>query len=446
MSRPALRLPRARALVGPLRSGPRPGEEPQLASVTPIRGTQDAPHDGAPVVGPAGNPPEIVTVVSAAGQVLYTNGAAAVVLGLPPEAAISDALSYVHPDDVEYAMQARRWLLEEHGRAGLTVLRVRCADGWRYVETTGVNMTSTPAVGGILYVTRDVDDRERTHASLSRQLAGQQLIADVGRLGLILDDVDVLLGTALTRLADYLRVAAVSLVEPAAHGHVARRTLATRTNEGAGPPDSWRVDLPGTGRAAGYLSVSGDVDHLDATDLSITRGVAAVLASAIQRADRERQALHNALHDELTGLATRPLLTERLDRALARPDKRCALLMVDLDRFKAVNDNHGHDAGDEVLRELGPRLTGCVRPTDTVARYGGDEFIILCEDNPSMRSVKDIADRISAACATPFHLSSGQTVELSSSIGIAWSDDQQVRTATALIRHADAAMYRHKPR
>jgi diguanylate cyclase (GGDEF)-like protein len=406
---------------------------------------RDSDHD-KPSVGPGGSPPEIVTIVSPDGQVLYTNGAAAVVLGLPTDAPTDDALSYVHPDDADRAMHSRCWLLEEPGRAGLTVLRVRCADGWRHVETTGVNMTNTPAVGGILYITRDVEQRERAQASLSRQLAGQQLIADLGRLALILRDVDTLIGAAMARLADFLRVAAVSLVEPATPGRDASRTEVTRTGGSAPRPDSWRVDLPGTGRAGGFLSVSGDVDHLDEIDLRVTRGVAAVLASAIHRADRERQALQNALHDELTGLATRRLLTERLDRALARGDKRCAVLMIDLDRFKAVNDSYGHAAGDEVLRELGQRLAGCVRPTDTVARYGGDEFIILCEDSPSMRSIKEIARRVAGVCSAPFRLCSGETVELSSSIGIAWSDDKQIRSATALIRQADAAMYRRKPR
>lgn len=170
----------------------------------------------------------------------------------------------------------------------------------------------------------------------------------------------------------------------------------------------------------------------------MVRGVANVPAGAIWRMERERHDLDLALHDEITGLATRPLLRERLERALLRTGTCCAVLMIDLNGFKAVNDEHGHAIGDEPLRQAAQRLHHCVRPTDTVARYGGDELLVLAED-ASRSVVEQIADRIRGQCLQPFEIDNGPRLSLSASIGIAWSDEQH-RDPGALLDAADAAM------
>jgi diguanylate cyclase (GGDEF)-like protein len=169
------------------------------------------------------------------------------------------------------------------------------------------------------------------------------------------------------------------------------------------------------------------------------------LRYAIERKHAELALAHQALHDPLTGLPNRALFVDRLEQALVRNARRSsiiALLFVDLDRFKVVNDSLGHAAGDRVLTGLGERLSSVLRPGDTVARFGGDEFTVLCTDLDSEKEAFAIAERIAAAVATPYDLE-GAAVVLSASIGIALASADNPPAQT-LIRNADAAMYRAK--
>jgi len=149
--------------------------------------------------------------------------------------------------------------------------------------------------------------------------------------------------------------------------------------------------------------------------------------------------------DPLTGVANRALLLDRLAHALARLDRtgeRAAVLYVDLDGFKSVNDRFGHRVGDEVLRSTASRLQGCLRSADTLARMGGDEFVVLCEDLPSPEPVSDIAGRLVAAVAHPLQVG-GCVVTLSARVGVAASPPPP---PADLLHQADAAMYRAKRR
>lgn len=155
---------------------------------------------------------------------------------------------------------------------------------------------------------------------------------------------------------------------------------------------------------------------------------------------------HDALHDALTGLANRTLFLDRLGQQMRhvqkRNDGRFAVLFIDIDRFKFVNDSLGHGSGDQLLREIAGRLGTCVRPGDTIARLGGDEFGILLEDIRELADATVVADRIERCLAAPLHLE-GQEVTTSASIGIALSAEGYSR-AEDLLRDADTAMYRAK--
>ena len=181
-------------------------------------------------------------------------------------------------------------------------------------------------------------------------------------------------------------------------------------------------------------------------DMDFLQSLANVLADALERQAVEDAIRERAVHDPLTGLPNRVLFVDRLEHALARLGRQeslAAILFLDLDHFKLVNDSLGHHVGDELLAAAAPRLKHALRGSDTVARFGGDEFGILLEDIASERDAIETAERIAATFARPFVLS-GSEHFVTTSIGIALATGGE--RADELIRDADAAMYRAKDR
>jgi diguanylate cyclase (GGDEF)-like protein len=163
------------------------------------------------------------------------------------------------------------------------------------------------------------------------------------------------------------------------------------------------------------------------------------------RKQMERELAHQALHDSLTGLPNRTLLTDRLVHGLAGSRRRGAqlgVIFVDVDRLKEINDSLGHTAGDELLRHVGRQISGAIRPGDTVARIGGDEFVVVC-DSVSTRETEEIAGRILDALSELF-VCGGEEIQATASMGIAVADERA--TPESLLRDSDAAMYRAKER
>ncbi|GAB2578026.1 EAL domain-containing protein [Dyella jejuensis] len=169
-------------------------------------------------------------------------------------------------------------------------------------------------------------------------------------------------------------------------------------------------------------------------------------AEIVRREQMQQQLHHQVMHDPLTGLPNRGYLRERLDRVLQRiqgePNRRCALLYMDIDRFKVINDSLGHLAGDEFLKAIAMRLLTHVREPDMVARLSGDEFAILLEDIEMIATATAIADRVLQAVAVPLRIS-GKELEPSVSVGIACGDASYL-DADELIRDADMALYQAK--
>ena len=166
-----------------------------------------------------------------------------------------------------------------------------------------------------------------------------------------------------------------------------------------------------------------------------------------ERKSAELELAHRALHDGLTGLPNRTLFLDRLGQALRRSrrrDRGVAVVFLDLDRFKVVNDSLGHKAGDRLLVDVAMRLSSALRPSDTLARFGGDELTLLCEDIGDGEDARAIAERLLDTFAEPFVVQDGEAF-LQASIGIALSRDG-FETPEDLIRDADAAMYRAKAR
>ena len=180
-------------------------------------------------------------------------------------------------------------------------------------------------------------------------------------------------------------------------------------------------------------------------DRELLEFVRVQVAAAVEREQMHCQLEHMATYDQLTGLPNRRLFMDRIQKALeraARDQGYLAVLYLDLDNFKEVNDTYGHSAGDEVLRTLADRLSQSVRAADTVARLGGDEFIVLLDiiNHPDVAFT--VADKVRALLSEPYELAEA-SLALIPSIGVAvYPEHGEEREA--LIRHADSAMYRVK--
>jgi diguanylate cyclase (GGDEF)-like protein len=206
------------------------------------------------------------------------------------------------------------------------------------------------------------------------------------------------------------------------------------------------VPLAGHDSLLGTLAVSvtSDAERLAPSHDLLDRlsGVAAQATIALQNGRLVDQITHQALHDQLTGLANRLKFTDRLRNAIhtaAKHDKTVTVFYIDLDGFKPVNDEFGHEVGDQVLTLVGERLTGRVRGTDTVARLGGDEFAVLIDGETSEEDAQTLVDRLAKAFTTPFVVD-GHNLNVGGSIGRAVYP-VDATDADSLLRVADEAMF-----
>jgi len=176
-------------------------------------------------------------------------------------------------------------------------------------------------------------------------------------------------------------------------------------------------------------------------------GLLLMVSDLTDRKSAEAALVHQAFHDALTGLPNRALFLDRLRHALTGATRRgldAAVLFLDIDRFKLVNDSLGHTLGDEVLNAVAERIQSVLRAADTVGRFGGDEFVILCEEVRDVAEAAAVADRVGEALSQPFRLGERE-IALTASIGIALGSGGG-DSAEALVRDADAAMYQAKDR
>lgn len=191
-----------------------------------------------------------------------------------------------------------------------------------------------------------------------------------------------------------------------------------------------------------------DEDYsLNENDRALLTFTALQVATAIERHQRFERLQHLALYDALTGLPNRELFQDRVQRSLLRAKREqnhFALMYLDLDKFKAANDTFGHAAGDHLLKETARRITECVRETDTVVRFGGDEFVVLLDNIDNRQGAFNVAEKIRLILCEPYEWQ-GHIIELSVSIGISLFPDQGEQI-TQLIAAADEAMYKAKKR
>ncbi len=207
------------------------------------------------------------------------------------------------------------------------------------------------------------------------------------------------------------------------------------------------IPLVAIGRTVGLIEITSTRRNaFDARAVELATMLAGEAAMALENARLYDEIRHQALHDGLTGLANRALFRDRVEHAVARSRRtgqRVAVLFVDLDDFKALNDTHGHARGDEVLAIAAARVRDAIRPSDTAARHGGDEFAILIEDVVDEADALAVATRLAEALRQPIALGDRE-VRIAASIGVAVAGDGATDSADDLLRNADVAMYAAK--
>jgi len=256
-------------------------------------------------------------------------------------------------------------------------------------------------------------------------------------------------GKALTQVLGQTKIVK-GLVEEAAQDLSSVNTVLKQRLEGKSSPHSTEKELQRSEAIEGKVQDAADKLSVVNTALQDEVRERQVLESKLEAVtEREKASRHAAVHDPLTGLPNRVLFIDRLEYGLAQARRHgwnLAVMFIDLDAFKQINDTHGHEAGDSVLKIVAARLTDTVRDDDTVCRHGGDEFLYLLTAVKDVQDLSVIAEKVIASIQMPCSLQVGELTlhpSISASMGIAVFPKDGA-TAEALIQSADKAMYRAK--
>lgn len=361
-----------------------------------------------------------------------------------------DVFDWVHPDDVDRVRAEFAAVLRSDGSTLTATFRARSrTEDWRWVEATATNMLNDPAVEGVVINYRDVTER------IEAQRDAQRLLD-------LLESTEDLVGVC------------------APDGTLLHLNRAGRDFAGLLPGDRFATSVPGAWLTPAHAELladevlpalgrdgawSGELDLVrdDGRPMQVLARMMAhrdddgeltffswIMRDISERKQNEARLTHQATHDPLTGLPNRTVLFDRLQSALhrsARTGADVAVVFVDLDHFKVLNDSRGHPTGDRVLRLIAERLAEVLRPEDTIARFGGDEFVIILEGLTDPTVATEVAGRVQRALYDPFEID-GEHFTVGASIGIALASDGSADGSTpgpeALLHAADTAMYQAK--
>ena len=401
------------------------------------------------------NSHDVVSLLDREGVMEYVSDSVTRTLGFEASELVGrNVFGLIHPDDLAHSRQMFAACLAQPQRPVRMEYRCRHHDGsWRYVEGVVVNRIKEPAVGGIVANIRDATERKRAEIALRQSEQRYSLAARGANDGLW--DWDLNTGSL------YLSERWCAML---GYGAGDMGTSPEMWFSLIHPDDVAEVRTQIDAHLAGivpHFQSEHRVRHSDGRYRHVLcRGLAVrgddgrahrMAGSQTDITDRkqaEERLLHEAMHDTLTGLPNRSFFLDLVGSALkrAKRDKsyKFAVLFVDLDRFKVVNDSLGHVVGDELLIAIARRLEASLRPGDTVARLGGDEFTVLVDRVTDQREAELVTDRIRNALAVEYAIRDNG-VYVTTSVGIALNSPDHKRPDD-LLRDADLAMYRAKSR
>jgi diguanylate cyclase (GGDEF)-like protein/PAS domain S-box-containing protein len=420
------------------------------------------------------NVTDTVTVLDPAGNLAFSvDGLAGFVRADPGDAAATP-IQRVHPDDAE---RAGRLLARSAAAPGLPLVdRVRVrqdAGHWETVEVVVTNRSDDAEIGGLVVTTRAVGQPGQAAERLAAQAALVEALVTGGSLTHSLEalirrlEADLGDGHATVLLdgegGGLEPVAAVKMApqtldalreEARTRGPLLDAARLHKASAGPCPPAVrelgyrawWAIPLAGSpGTVSGVLVICHPDERVPTRDeralLDAARRLTAV---AVDRDRVDRDLFVRSLFDDLTGLPNRVLLLDRLEQALYRSRSRVVAIQIDLDRFAAVNEAYGHGTGDELLAAVAGRLQEVVRPPDTIARTGSDEFTVVIENVEDLDVVRPLAHRIRASLREPFQLASA-SLRATASIGVALSPPGSTST-DGLLNRATGAVARARQR
>jgi len=395
------------------------------------------------------NSQDLIFIMDEHGRILFSTPSVEEILGYPEElVAVLDPTTVIHPDDLAGATEVMRNALTGESSTHCEVRLLDATGTYRWFEAYARDLRDNPEIRGLVLNARHISDRKAAEARLARSEARfRALVQNSTDVVAVADDrgeftylspsitpmlgyePDELVGTRLLDLlaSDELEMAhafSTMIDEPFDRRHAEARVVA---KDGA--------------RHVIEMTIS-DLRHDP-----VVRGIVLNARDISDRKALEHDLRHQAMHDDLTGLGNRSMFSLQVAKALDRVGSRSgslAVLFIDLDDFKTINDSLGHAVGDELLKAVAQRLRTSLRSTDIATRLGGDEFVLLLEPADDETEVLKVAERILEVVRQPVVVGD-RTITATASIGIAINHGRWM-SAEVLLRNADMAMYLAKER